>query len=156
MWDRTCGWRSIRFAFGFVLAALSSGCASPQKDAYIGYLGPEPAADEIVELQLGDAAWVRIDNPDIPYSDMLVHRADYARVKLLPGRYRIEWGKVFGFSPYVNPAVLAEYDGGETVLLERGHVYTLRADRTTGPGFIIYFWVEDETMGTVAAGHRKP
>ena len=79
-----------------------------------------------------------------------------AAAELLPGRYNIEWGRVFGSSVLVNPAGFAEYERSETLSLVAGHVYTLRADRTTGHGYRIYFWIEDETTNTVVAGTKMP
>jgi hypothetical protein len=144
-----------RFAAGVVLLAFLSACAGPPKETYIGYPGPERPQEEIATVRLGDAEWARIDNLETPYSDFHVRHHKYGELKLLPGSYRIEWGHVFAFSPLVNPAVRAEYKHDEAINLTEGRTYTLRADRTFGRGYRIFFWIEDATTGRVVAGTKK-
>jgi hypothetical protein len=42
------------------------------------------------------------------------------------------------------------------VTLAAGHIYTLKADRTTGPGYRMFFWIQDETSGESISGKPKP
>ncbi|NIM29686.1 MAG: hypothetical protein GTO67_12925 [Gammaproteobacteria bacterium] len=137
------------------LFAIVSACAGPSKEAYIGYLGPERPESEIATLRLGDAEWAKIDSLDTPYRDFHVSHHMYGEIKLMAGEYHIEWGRVFGFSPLVNPAMSAEYKHDEAISLTDGHSYTLHAQRTYGRGYRVFFWVEDNTTGRVVAGTKK-
>jgi hypothetical protein len=74
----------------------------------------------------------------------------------MPGEHTIKWQTEFSVSVLVEPSGWAT--GGEQadVTLVAGHVYTLKADRTTGPGYRMFFWIRDDTAQQVIAGTRKP
>lgn len=72
-----------------------------------------------------------------------------------PGVYSIEWGRVFFVSVMIDPRGFAEHGSRATVTLEAGHLYRLGADRTTGPGYRVFLWIEDVTGHRVVAGHTK-
>ncbi len=141
-----------------VLALLgtAASCATPPTAVYQGYLGTPRSPAELSVVHLGDADRVRIDDLRPGYPDLHLWRGDFAAVQLLPGEYLIEWSHVFGVSVLIDPSGFAGYERRHTVALEAGHAYRLRADRTTGPGYRVFFWIEDEASGQVIAGQRKP
>jgi len=132
---------------------LLGGCsATAPQYSYKMYLGPVRPASELCTLQLGDAGGARID-------ERVVHRHDWIEVQLLPGKHTIKWGTEFLVSVMIEPTGFMSRGCEATVVLEPGHVYTLRADRTTADirGSIrFYFWIYDETMRRLVAGKRKP
>ena len=143
-----------------VAAALLSSCyvgpgtvtaisnnASPQ--VYKLYPGSELAESEIVQLNLEDAYYAYIDG-------FKVERADYQQVLVLPGTHEIQWGKWFAISVMVDPAMFREGQGTAVADLHAGHIYELHADRTTGHGYRMFFWIEDAESGELIAGTRKP
>ncbi len=96
-----------------------------------------------------DAYYAKIDG-------FKVERADYQQVLLLPGKHEIRWGKWFAISVMVDPSMLREGEGEVVADLLAGHTYELHADRTTGHGYKMFFWIEDAESGEVIAGTRKP
>lgn len=136
----------------FLLASMLGllwSCASTDDIVYKLYPGPERPATEIVTLKLGNASEVIIDG-------MKVDRSDYGSVTLLPGRHLIRWNTWFGVSVLVEPSGFATRTAGHGVELKAGHVYILKADRTTGHGYRTYLWIEDADSGEVIAGTKKP
>ncbi len=90
---------------------------------------------------MGDADWVRIDN------DLYVESAKYSAIKLRSGTYSIEIGKEFAVSVLVDIRGFAEHSGKVRVQLEAGRLYRLRAERTYGRGYKVFFWIEDVKTG---------
>jgi len=131
------------------MLGLLAGCASTDNVVYKLYAGPERADTEIVTLHLAHASEVIIDG-------MKVDRSDYDSVTLLPGRHLIRWKTWFGVSVLIEPSGFATRQSGHTLDLKAGHTYILKADRTTGPGYRTYLWVEDVQSGQVIAGEKKP
>ena len=116
---------------------------------YRMYGGPERPDTEVAVLKLGDAMGVRIDGREIAHSD-------YSTVKLAPGSHRIEWACEYWVSVMIEPSGFGHSSASGELELKAGHVYVLRCDRTTGPGYQTFEWIFDETGGLVVAGSAKP
>jgi hypothetical protein len=144
-WHNRCvGWLFT------VLFVVLFGCASVPKETYRGYTGDELPDASLALLYMGDGGTVKIDGM------YYVESYKYSAVKLLPGPHRIEWTSTFGVSVMVDPRMIVGFGNKETVTLQAGHSYRLRADRTTGPGYRVYMWIEDTLNGNVVAGEKKP
>lgn len=130
-----------------LVLVLLSGCAPlPPKPAYL--LAPAHSApNSAAVLQLGDADWVNIDHRHF------LEATRYGSALLPPGEHRIEWGHTFGFSPLVETRMEGEFRHEETVNVQAGQRYRLRADRTYGRWYRVYFWIEDGN-GQVVAGNK--
>lgn len=132
-----------------VLTPVIAGCASSNEYAYKLYGGaPRPDA-EVATIRLADAAAARVDDRD-------VSQANYGYVKVLPGPHQLAWQCVYGVSVMIEPTGFATGEGSAGIELRAGHVYALRCDRTTGPGYETYQWIVDETAGQLVAGEKKP
>ena len=150
-------WNSRRrlpglFCLIILLVGALSGCARYERDTYKGYGGPDQPDEKVATVQSVSAYLAAIDGKRLKHSDP--HKF-YDQAKLLPGSHVIWWGKTFYVSVLVDPRGLATYEKSATINLKRGHVYTLHADRTTGPGYRAYLWIEDATTGGVIAGQRR-
>jgi hypothetical protein len=128
------------------LSVLSIG-ADPH--VYKLYPGKVLAESEVVKVNLTDVYYVIID-------DFKVARSDYQQVLVLPGEHVIRWGEWFTISVMVDPAMFREGRGEAVVDLIAGHTYELHADRTTGHGYSMFFWIQDAESGEVIAGTKKP
>jgi hypothetical protein len=128
------------------LSALSIG-ADPH--VYKLYPGKELAESEIVKINMVDAYYVIID-------DYKVTKSDYQQVLVLPGEHLVRWGKEFMISVMVDSSMFREGEGRAVVNLIAGHTYELYADRTTGHGYSMFFWIQDAKSGEVIAGTKKP
>ena len=128
------------------LSALSIG-AEPH--VYKLYPGKVLAESEIVKIDMADAYYVIID-------DYKVARVDDQHVRLWPGEHVIRWGKEFMISVMVDSSKFREGEGPAVVNLIAGHTYELYADRTTGHGYSMFFWIQDAESGEVIAGTKKP
>ena len=124
------------------------GCGTLTTEVFRGYSGPDLADDALATVELGGAEWVEI-------GDIGFRRGEYGSVKLLPGSHRIEWGVTFAVSFLIDPRMYVPAERSATVMLEAGHSYRLGADRTTGPGYRIYFWIEEPATGEVVWGSKK-
>ena len=133
------------------LAALPMACASGPRatQAYKLYPGPVQPAAEIAIVRMGDAGAAEFDG-------RRASARDWTEVHLLPGEHRIRWQTEFGVSAMVNPAMFVTGGNEASVTLAAGHVYSLRADRTTGPGYRMFFWITDDTTRGIVAGEPKP
>jgi hypothetical protein len=135
-------------------AALCVGlaaCAGAPREtfAYKLYPGPARPAAELAVVRLGDAHHVLFDGRPVA-------QADWTAAHLLPGRHRIEWQSEFGVSVMLEPSGWVTGGDAAEVELMAGRTYVLRADRTTGYGDRLYFWIEDAATGAVVAGEPKP
>jgi hypothetical protein len=126
-----------------------SGCATHDGTVYKLYPGQGKPQSEVATLELFNASSAVIDG-------LHVSHGDYAKVHLLPGLHHIKWTSVHGVSVLIEPSGFAQQDSQSDIILEAGHTYRLRSDRTTGPGYSIYHWIEDITTDNVIAGHKKP
>ena len=135
----------------WLLVAVLSGCAagSAETFAYKLYPGPQRPAAELAILKLGDAQAVEIDGRPVSH-------ADWTEVHLLPGTHAVRWQTEFLVSVMVEPSGFATGGREAEADLEAGRVYVLRSDRTTGPGYRMYFWIEDADGGHVVTGEAKP
>jgi hypothetical protein len=146
---KTSGWRTL--ALSGVTGLCVVACASTRGDyhAYKLYPGPARPGSDLAIVRLADAAVAEFDG-------RAASRGDWTEVHLLPGDHRIRWQAEFGVSVMIEPTGLAAGGRETDVTLVAGHVYSLRADRTTGPGYRMFFWIRDDTAGQVIAGTPKP
>lgn len=139
-----------RFMFSaFIVLIFLSGCATHDGMAYKLYPGQVKPKSEVATLELFNASSAVIDG-------LHVSHGDYAKVHLLPGRHHVEWTSDHVVSVLIESSGFAQQESQNDVLFEAGHIYRLRSDRTTGPGYSIYHWIEDITTDSVVAGHKKP
>ena len=141
----------IRALAVLALTGLLAACASGPREtqAYKLYPGPVRPATELAIVQMGDAERAEFDG-------RVASGRDWTEVHLLPGEHRIRWQTEFGVSVMVEPSGFATGGNDVRVTLAAGHVYALKADRTTGPGYRMFFWIRDETTREVIAGEAKP
>ena len=133
-----------------VLAAVAlHGCAAQPVAPYKAYRGPERSISELAVVRFGDANAAEFDGE-------VIERTDWSEVQLLPGEHAIRWQTEFLVSVLVEPSGFAAGGNAQVVRLAAGHTYTLKADRTTGPGYQTYFWIRDDADGRVIAGMPKP
>jgi len=133
------------------LSLVLFACATAPREPlpYKLYPGPLRPAAELAIVKFGDAQFVAFDGRPTSH-------ADWTEVHLLAGAHEIEWQAEFGVSVMVEPGGWARGGRKVDVTLEGGHAYVLRADRTTGYGYRMYFWIEEEASGRVVAGERRP
>lgn len=142
-------WRSTPFLQVLVLLiGLLSACATTPREVYRDYSGTDLPETSLATVELGNAVWAK-------FNDLHIDGAKYSAVKLLPGTYRIEYSATFAVSFLVDPRMRVSRAVSASVALEAGRTYRLRADRTYGPGFTMYFWIED-AQGNVVIGTKKP
>lgn len=141
--------QGIRSALPAVMLLAGVGCGSASQAVYRGYSGPELPDTSLATVELGTVNWARID-------EVRIDRAQFGFVKLLPGHHQIEWSKSFGVSVMVDARGIVERRAQSGLTLAAGHTFRLQADRTIGPGYRIYMWIEDLTAGTVLVGDKKP
>lgn len=141
--------RLLKYTFPVLLLLIGflSGCAP--LEIYRAYSGSELPDASLATVELKYVNWARFDDQEID-------GRKYRAVKLLPGVHHIEWQKTFGVSFLVDPRMFAKYKKSATVTLMAGHTYRLRAERTYGPGYVVFFWIEDAATGNVVWGSKKP
>jgi hypothetical protein len=133
-----------------ITAVFVSGCVSSSKEFYRGYSGAELAGADLALLDMGKADWIKIDGMHF------VHGSKYRFVKLLPGKHNLEWSITFFVSVLVDSRGIVEFCANSTVNFEAGHNYIIQSDRTFGPGYRVYIWIEDTSTGSVLVGEKKP
>jgi len=121
-------------------------CAALPEAPYKLYPGPVQPDSDIAIVRLDDVGAAKFDG-------RLATQGDWTEVLLLPGEHLIEWQTEFGV---VDPNGLPTGGNEAKVVLLAGHVYTLRADLTTGPRYRTFFWIRDDTTQQVIAGTPKP
>ncbi|WP_116472791.1 hypothetical protein [Zobellella maritima] len=124
-----------------LLLTFLSACATAPKEVYQEVSATDLPETSLVTVEMGDATWAK-------FNDLHIDGAKYSAVKLNPGTYRIEYSTTFGVSFMVDPRMLVSQAVNMTIDLEAGRTYRLRADRTYGRGYAMYFWIED-TQGNV-------
>jgi hypothetical protein len=133
-----------------ITAVFVSGCVSSSKEFYRGYSGVEQPDAYLALLDMGKADWIKIDGMHF------VHGSKYRFVKLLPGKHNLEWSITFFVSVLVDSRGIVEFRVNSTANLEAGHNYIIQSDRTFGPGYRVYIWIEDTSTGCVLVGEKKP
>ena len=133
------------------LSGLLAACASGplETHAYKLYPGPVRPAAGLAIVRMGDAGRAEFDGR--PASGR-----DWTEVHLLPGEHTIRWQSGFGVSVMIEPGGFATGSSEARVTLAAGHLYSLRADRTTGHGYQTFLWIRDDTTGENIAGEPKP
>ncbi len=109
---------------------------------------------DLAERVAGDAGLrvVRLDeDPDLH----LTTRPPHDAVDLIPGTYSVEWGKRFAVSHMIDATMSIDPMRQAELALKPGHVYRLGADRTTGPGYTVFLWIEDVTQREVVSGNPR-
>ncbi len=136
---------------GLLLLASCVACTSTGAGhTYKLYPGPSRPAEELATLRFGDGVHsLRVDG-------LNVERSDYESIDLLPGEHEIAWGSQFLVSVLVNPTGRDEASARVTAELLADHTYTVHGDRTTGPGYQMYLWIEDTATGEVIGGRKMP
>ena len=139
------------------LIVLASSCASAPKHPtaiYQAYDGAELGSDSVASIlmvvrsDLRDYVdWVQIDNTTIDHDE-------YGEIRIPPGTYVFEWGRKFPVSPMVKLSGSEKRQWSTNVTLEAGHVYTIHAKRTVGPGYRIYSWITDDSRNEVIWGKK--
>lgn len=130
-------------------APILSVLENDEPPAYKLYPGKERPLSELSTVELTDVYYAQIDG-------LTVNRTDYKQVLLLPGEHVIVWGRWFAISVMVDADMSAEGIGKAKIDLEAGHTYELRADRTTGHNYQLYFWITDSSIGKIVSGTEKP
>lgn len=133
-----------------ITAVFVSGCVSSSKEFYRGYSGAEQPDAYLALLDMGKADWIKIDGMHF------VQGSKYRFVKLLPGKHNLEWSITFFVSVLVDSRGIVEFCANSTANLEAGHNYIIQSDRTFGPGYRVYIWIEDTSTGSVLVGEKKP
>ena len=128
---------------------MLSGFSHPEED-YKMYPGPVLADPKLATLILDDAVGV------ILIDGLMFSAREYASVKLLPGEYELKWGAWFVVSVLVDSSGYGEANIATTARLNAGRTYIAKFDRTTGPGYKTFLWLEDFNSGEVVAGENKP
>jgi hypothetical protein len=127
----------------FAVAACSAG----PYHVYKLYPGPQRAPGEMSIVRIGEIPAARIDHLTV------AHSSDWNEVHLLPGEHTIEWGRESHVSVMVEPT--GWIIGRETLVLEPGHIYILKAEKVPG-NYRMFFWIQNVTTGQVVAGTPKP
>lgn len=119
--------RTLSITFLLIIVLFTTSCVSTPERIYKLYPGPVQADDQLVTANMGIAGWAIIDG-------FRVNRQDHGEIKLLPGEHQIEWGSGFYISALIDPEMMCEFSSMETLTLDDGLTYVLKADRTTGYG----------------------
>lgn len=140
------------------LALIACGARQHATEEYKAYSGAVKNTDEIASILMlvkddtkdyvnDYVDWVMIDKNKID------HRK-YGEIRIMPGIYQVEWGRVFNISPMIKASGEEERSWITHLTLEAGHTYTIHARRTVGHGYILYSWITDDTAGQVIWGHK--
>jgi hypothetical protein len=135
---------------GCVVSKDMASIFSHPEEEYKLYPGPVIADSQLATLILDSPVRVIL-------IDGLVFSAhEYASAKLLPGEYHLNWSVHFGVSVLVDSSGFGEADTATIAQLNAGRTYIAKFERTYGPGYQTYLWLEDFDSGEVVAGERKP
>lgn len=147
-----CVWIAIFLVGGCYVGpnmGLIDHLSDDEKPAYKLYPGKERPLSQLAIVELTDVHFAQING-------LKVNRADYDQVLLLPGEHVIAWGRSFMVSVMVDSDMSAEGMDIAKPTLKAGHTYELRADRTTGHNYQLYFWIRDSSTGEIVSGVQKP
>jgi hypothetical protein len=114
------------------------------------YPGPVLDDSQLATLLLGDGVGV------ILIDGLMFSAREYASAKLLPGNYHLNWGVHFGVSVLVDSSGQGEANIATAAQFNAGRTYIAKFERTHGPGYQTYLWLEDLDSGEVVAGVSKP
>jgi hypothetical protein len=135
-----------------VTALLLGSCAGPTPDVYKSQLSQASPESPIAIFRAESAAFQEIDGSRLEHPDPNKY---YHEAHLPPGPHDVTLRRWFGVSVLVVPRGYIEtVSRSFTVDMKADHVYELHADRTTGHGFRVYFWIEDATTKEVVAGTK--
>ena len=147
---RTAAVREVHCGVRLVLCLcwplLLAACLSRYAKEPFRQLSLEGMPDsEMARLELDSAEWMEVDGGERSDDEGKLYR----EFLVLPGQHRIRWGREFGVSFLVDPRMVAPHEHSAIAHLESGHVYTVHMERTYGPGYVVYAWLNDETAGRV-------
>ncbi len=140
-----------RLALCVVVAVTLVGCAVGTPDIYKGYPGQARQAAEISIVRGKSAGLHEVDGESLKHPDPSKY---YHEAHLLPGAHTVTLIRDFSVSILLVPGGRITASKSFLVIMEAGHVYELHADRTTGPGFRVYLWIEDARTGELVAGQK--
>lgn len=131
---------------------LLAGCATSTPDTYVEAGALETSESDIAIVRARTAAFHSLDGQRIKHPSPDKH---YDEAKLTPAVHTLTLSRWFGVSVLLVPkGYIDAVSRPLTVELMPGRIYELHADRTTGPGFRIYFWIEDAETKELVAGER--
>ncbi len=151
------GGKRLRLSVIFLASVVVSCTPSLMKDVlpgvYRGYSEPALPETSLAKVELGSAEWAEVFGPELEQKVAIGvrdgNRTEYGAITLLPGRYRITWGRDFWMSFLVNTSMHAEHEYSAQLTLEGGRIYRLHMKRTHGMGYSVYPWIEDAVTGEV-------
>ena len=133
-------------------ALVLAACAGRTPEAYKRQMRHADPDAPFAIVRTVSAAFHRLDGRRLEHPDPNKY---YDEAHLPPGSHDVSLTAWFSVSMYLVPKGYIEpVSSTFTVDLKADHVYELHADRTTGPGFRVYFWIEDATTGDVVAGTK--
>ena len=135
---------------GCVVSKDMASAFSHPEEEYKLYPGPVLADSQLVTLILDDSVGV------VLIDGLMFSAREYTSAKLLPGEYHLNWGVRFGVSVLVDSSGYGEANIATTARLSAGRTYIAKFERTAGPGYKAYLWLEDSGSGEVVAGESKP
>lgn len=151
---------SLVIVFLLISSFLFYSCGGTQhatkihhaSEIYKAYSGPEKTPGEITTiLMVGKTYsadyidWVIVENTRIDHEK-------YGEITILPGSYKIKWGRTFFMSPMIKASGSEKRSWRTTISFEAGHTYTIHANRTVGPGYILYSWITDDSLNKILWG----
>jgi len=127
------------------MLACTATAAAAAKAPYVGFAGPPRPDSEVCILHLKQVDWLDIDGTR-------VKRSTHREARLLPGTYRLEWGRMMPERMFFRT-----YTFADSVTLEAGREYEVHVDRhhPIGMGYIPFLWIEDVETGEVVSGEKK-
>ena len=148
--------RHGRLSLSVVIALGLAACATSRTPAvFNAFDGPERPDSEIGLVRQVSARLTMIDEKPVPAHPDADHFY-YRDFRLLPGQHTLTARRTWGASILVAPSGYIEESRYLLLNAEAGHTYELHADRTTGIGYKVYFWIEDTTLRKVVSGTPRP
>ena len=127
-----------------VAVLLVSSCGIRVSGTHKAYGGPDRPPDAIAVIEARSAYIGEVDGIEVP--------ASVAEVHVLPGEHTVTFGGVYQVSVLINPRGWDRAVTTARFAAEPGHRYTVNFDRTRGPGYRVFLWVEDEATGEWVSG----
>ena len=133
----------------FTATLTVTGCGRLTPDVYKPLLGSEAP---IAIVRAVSASFHEIDGRPLKHPDSSKY---FHEAHLPPGSHDLSLTSFFMVSALIVPRGYIEpVSTTFTVDMQADHIYELHADRTTGHGFRVYFWIEDVTSQEVVAGTK--